>query len=114
LVRQEAADAAGAVDPAASLLDPCGGERPTRAFDVPRTGKAGDGRRYRRIYRRLAEDPGTACDKGKANWTRLLTDWPPGDVHVVTRGRILAADGCASPQVDVVVLAGDYPSQAAR
>ncbi|MFG2417381.1 DUF6602 domain-containing protein [Streptomyces goshikiensis] len=64
---------------------------------------------YERIFRRTKEDPGTAGDEGESNWASLLSDWLPADVHVATKGRILAADGTASPQVDVVVLAGDYP-----
>jgi hypothetical protein len=64
---------------------------------------------YRRIYARTHEDPGTAGDEGESNWSNLLSDWLPSDVHVVTKGRILGANGVASPQVDVVVLSGDYP-----
>ncbi|MEV8343044.1 DUF6602 domain-containing protein [Actinomycetes bacterium NPDC127524] len=64
---------------------------------------------YERIYKRTREDPGTAGDEGEANWARLLKDWLPADIHVETKGRILAADGSASPQLDVVILAGDYP-----
>jgi len=64
---------------------------------------------YKRIYRRSREDPGTAGDEGESNWANLLADWLPADIHVATKGRILAADGSASPQVDVVLLAGDYP-----
>ena len=64
---------------------------------------------YRRIYRRTTEDPGTAGDEGEANWAGLLADWLPADLHVRTKGRILGVDGTASPQVDVIVLAGDYP-----
>ncbi|NYH40318.1 hypothetical protein HNR22_000045 [Micromonospora jinlongensis] len=64
---------------------------------------------YQRIYRRSTEDPGTAGDEGESNWAGLLSDWLPADLHVATKGRILAADGTASPQVDVVVLSGDYP-----
>ena len=64
---------------------------------------------YDRIFRRSKEDPGTAGDEGESNWSRLFSDWLPADIHVATKGRILAADGTASPQVDVVLLAGDYP-----
>ncbi|MFF5305915.1 DUF6602 domain-containing protein [Streptomyces sp. NPDC013161] len=64
---------------------------------------------YERIFRRAKEDPGTAGDEGESNWARLLSDWLPADIHVATKGRILAADGTASPQVDIVLLAGDYP-----
>ena len=64
---------------------------------------------YERIFRRAKEDPGTAGDEGESNWASLLSDWLPADIHVATKGRILAADGSASPQVDVVLLAGDYP-----
>ncbi|MEW2380262.1 DUF6602 domain-containing protein [Micromonospora sp. NPDC047812] len=64
---------------------------------------------YRRIYRRSTEDPGTAGDEGESNWAGLLADWLPADLHIATKGRILAADGTASPQIDVVVLSGDYP-----
>jgi hypothetical protein len=64
---------------------------------------------YDRIYRRSREDPGTAGDEGEANWAQLLSEWLPADLHIATKGRILSSDGIASPQVDVVVLAGDYP-----
>jgi hypothetical protein len=64
---------------------------------------------YRRIHRRSTEDPGTAGDEAEANWARLLTDWLPADFHVAWKGRILAANGTAGPQVDIVVLSGDYP-----
>ncbi|MEW2356394.1 DUF6602 domain-containing protein [Spirillospora sp. NPDC029432] len=64
---------------------------------------------YSRIYRRSREDPGTAGDEGESNWAALLADWIPADIHVATKGRILGADGTASPQLDVVLLSGDYP-----
>ncbi|MFI7155849.1 DUF6602 domain-containing protein [Micromonospora chalcea] len=64
---------------------------------------------YQRIYARSTEDPGTAGDEGEANWSKLLRDWLPSDLHITTKGRILGANGIASPQVDVVVLASDYP-----
>jgi hypothetical protein len=64
---------------------------------------------YRRIFSRSREDPGTAGDEGESNWARLLSEWLPADVHIATKGRILAHDGKASPQVDIVVLQDDYP-----
>ncbi|HZB29333.1 MAG TPA: DUF6602 domain-containing protein [Streptosporangiaceae bacterium] len=64
---------------------------------------------YERIYLRSREDPGTAGDEGESNWATLLADWLPEDIYVSPKGRILAADGTASPQLDVVLLAGDYP-----
>jgi hypothetical protein len=66
---------------------------------------------YRRIYARSQEDPGTAGDEGESNWADLLRDWLPSDLQVTTKGRILGTNGMASPQVDVVVLSGDYPNK---
>lgn len=64
---------------------------------------------YRRIQARVREDPGTAGDQGEENWAALLRDWLPHTYHVVTKGRILGADGAASPQIDVLVLSPAYP-----
>ncbi|MEV6287115.1 DUF6602 domain-containing protein [Kribbella sp. NPDC051770] len=64
---------------------------------------------YQRIYARTREDPGTAGDEGEENWAELLRRWLPSTHHVVTKGRILASDGQASRQVDVLVLSPSYP-----
>lgn len=64
---------------------------------------------YERIQKRAVEDPGTAGDQGEEDWKRLLTNWLPPMYQVVTKGRILSAEGIASPQVDVLVLHPAYP-----
>ena len=66
---------------------------------------------YQRIRSRALEDPGTAGDQGEENWAELLRDWLPPTYKVVTKGRILSADGRASPQVDVLVLKDVYPDK---
>lgn len=66
---------------------------------------------YARIFARTTEDPGTAGDEGEENWAELLRSWLPTSYTVVTKGRILSADGEASPQVDVVVLKPAYPQR---
>ncbi|MGW1839920.1 DUF6602 domain-containing protein [Streptomyces sp. NPDC002067] len=65
---------------------------------------------YERISRRSSEDPGTAGDEGEENWANVLRTWLPSSVHVVTKGRVLCADGSTSHQVDVLVLSGNYPA----
>jgi hypothetical protein len=64
---------------------------------------------YERIFRRSAEDPGTAGDEGEENWAALLRKWLPPSYQVVTKGRIIFPDGTATPQIDVLVLRGAYP-----
>jgi hypothetical protein len=64
---------------------------------------------YSRITARSAEDPGTAGDQAEESWAAVLREWLPSNYHVVTKGRILAPDGRASPQVDVLVLVPSYP-----
>lgn len=66
-------------------------------------------REYERIGKRVKEDPGTAGDEGEQNWASILRKWLPQSLHIVTKGRILAANGDASPQVDVLVLSDAYP-----
>ena len=66
---------------------------------------------YDRIHDRAGEDPGTAGDEGEAGWAALLKAWLPASYHVVTKGRVLAADGAASPQIDVLVLSPNYPKR---
>lgn len=66
---------------------------------------------YRRIRSRTVEDPGTAGDEGEENWAELLRTWLPPSYPVRTKGRILAYDGTASRQVDVVVLRPGYPER---
>ncbi|MEV0326966.1 DUF6602 domain-containing protein [Micromonospora echinospora] len=66
---------------------------------------------YHRISPRVHEDPGTAGDEGESNWAELLSNWLPSDLHIVTKGRILGVSGEASPQIDVIVLSGDYPKK---
>ncbi|MEW1626262.1 DUF6602 domain-containing protein [Streptomyces sp. NPDC089173] len=65
---------------------------------------------YERISARATEDPGTAGDEGELNWAEILRQWLPSSVHVVTKGRILCADGATNRQVDVVVLSENYPA----
>lgn len=65
---------------------------------------------YERIRSRSLEDPGTAGDQGEENWALLLREWLPATYHIVTKGRIMASDGRAGPQVDVLVLSPAYPS----
>lgn len=66
---------------------------------------------YERIQERAQEDPGTAGDQGEENWATLLRSWLPHTFHIVTKGRILSHKGIASPQVDVIVLQPEYPTQ---
>ncbi|MFP7414378.1 DUF6602 domain-containing protein [Priestia filamentosa] len=67
------------------------------------------GEEYERIQKRARQDPGTAGDQGEENWATLFKDWLPSTFQVVTKGRILGADGTASPQVDVIILKPEYP-----
>jgi hypothetical protein len=64
---------------------------------------------YNRIFRRAAEDPGTAGDEGEETWKKILEDWLPREFTVVTKGRILGVDGQSSGQMDVLVLSPSYP-----
>jgi hypothetical protein len=69
---------------------------------------------YQRIRERARADPGTAGDEGEENWATLLREWLPSTYQVVTKGRILGADGAISRQVDVVVLKPGYPAKLAE
>lgn len=64
---------------------------------------------YQRIQKPATEDPGTAGDQGEENWATLFRSWLPSYFHVVTKGRILAQSGYASPHVDLLVLWPSYP-----
>jgi hypothetical protein len=64
---------------------------------------------YDRIQARAVEDPGTAGDEGEENWAALFRKWLPGDLQIVTKGRILCGSGIATNQVDVIVLSPTYP-----
>lgn len=64
---------------------------------------------YDRIRTRVAIDPGTAGDQAEESWAELLRNWLPAEYAVVTKGRILFADGTSSPQVDILVLKPTYP-----
>lgn len=66
---------------------------------------------YDRIRTRSAEDPGTAGDEGEEVWAELLRNWLPEDYTIVTKGRVLGADGSAGPQVDILVLCPGYPKR---
>lgn len=66
---------------------------------------------YNRIQMRATEDPGTAGDQGEENWAELLRDWLPRSFEVVTKGRIISQEGETSPQIDVLVLKGEYPTK---
>ncbi|HEX3809309.1 MAG TPA: DUF6602 domain-containing protein [Rhizomicrobium sp.] len=78
-------------------------------FDFMRQIDTGLSSEYERIRKRSLEDPGTAGDQGEENWGDLLREWLPANYHVRTKGRILAHDGRAGPQVDVLVLSPVYP-----
>ena len=67
--------------------------------------------KYDRIRGRTQEDPGTAGDEGEETWAALLRDWLPESYRVVTKGRLLAANGSAGPQLDVLVLRPGYPAR---
>ncbi len=69
---------------------------------------------YERITKRSREDSGTAGDEGEENWRELLADWLPHQCRVETKGRIMFANGTASPQVDVIVLSPEYPAGLAK
>lgn len=64
---------------------------------------------YKQIQKRVIEDPGTAGDQVEETWAGVLRHWLPSHYHVVTKGRIIGADGGASPQLDVIVLWPNYP-----
>lgn len=64
---------------------------------------------YRRITARSVEDPGTAGDRAEENWAAIFRDWLPSNYPVVTKGRIVNANGETSPQVDILVLSPCYP-----
>jgi hypothetical protein len=64
---------------------------------------------YERIRIRATDDPGTAGDEGEENWAALFRSWLPANYHVVTKGRIINAEGKTGPQVDVLVLHPAYP-----
>lgn len=66
---------------------------------------------YQRIRGRSLEDPGTAGDEGEEVWAELLRQWLPEDYTIVTKGRILGADGSAGPQVDILILCPGYPKR---
>ena len=54
---------------------------------------------YERIQKRAAEDPGTAGDQGEENWAEVLRGWLPPKYTVVTKGRIISAEGQTSNHV---------------
>lgn len=64
---------------------------------------------YDRIRSISTEDPGTAGDEGEETWAALLWNWLPESYQVVTKGRLLAADGRRGPQLDLLVLRPGYP-----
>lgn len=78
-------------------------------FDFMRQVTAEMQAEYERIERRVVEDPGTAGDDGEENWASLLREWLPANYHVVTKGRVIGAQGEAPGQLDVLVLAPSYP-----
>ena len=57
---------------------------------------------YDRIQKRATEDPGTAGDQGEENWAELLRGWLPRTYAVVTKGRIISADGRTIARQEVV------------
>jgi hypothetical protein len=80
-------------------------------FDFMKSIKDSMASEYSRIQKRVLEDPGTAGDQGEENWAQFLRNWLPANYPVVTKGRILGAQGASSPQVDVLVLHPSYPIQ---
>jgi hypothetical protein len=66
-------------------------------------------REYKRIQKRVKDDPGTAGDRGEENWASILRAWLPSEYHIVTKGQILGHGGTTSPQVDIVILHPSYP-----
>ena len=66
---------------------------------------------YERIRKRATEDSGTAGDQGEENWAEVLRGWLPPKYTVVTKGRIISAEGETSGQVDVLVLKDSYPEK---
>jgi hypothetical protein len=64
---------------------------------------------YARIAARVGIDPGTAGDQAEESWAEFLRNWLPAEYPVVTKGRILFADGTSSPQVDILILRPSYP-----
>lgn len=66
---------------------------------------------YNRIQKHATEDPGTAGDQGEENWAEILKGWLPNNLQVVTKGRIISQEGITSPQIDVLVLTGEYPKK---
>jgi hypothetical protein len=66
---------------------------------------------YKRIRARSLEDPGTAGDEGEEVWAELMRQWLPEDYTIVTKGRVLGADGSAGPQVDIIILSPGYPKR---
>lgn len=64
---------------------------------------------YTRAARWVRHDAGTAGDQGEENWASLLRRWLPASAPVVTKGRLVGADGALSPQIDVIVLDPAYP-----
>ncbi len=64
---------------------------------------------YGQIRKRSHEDPGTAGDQGESDWAKLLAEWLPPTLQVVTKGRIIGPDNTVSRQVDVLVLKDVYP-----
>jgi hypothetical protein len=48
--------------------------------------------KYDQIRKRVAEDPGTAGDRGEESWREILEDWlPPG--YAVERAEFLGLTG---------------------
>ena len=84
-------------------------ERPHDLYEFMRQLSDEMAAEYRRIQTRSTEDPGTAGDQGEENWAELLRGWIPRTYQVVTKGRIISADGRTSPQIDVLVLKDVYP-----
>lgn len=64
---------------------------------------------YQRIRARSLEDPGTAGDGAELHWADVLRRWLPATLPVVTKGRLLFADGTSSNQIDIIVLHPSYP-----
>lgn len=69
------------------------------------------GDEYARIVANAKSDPGTAGDESEETWKQLFIKWLPPQYHIETKGRIIAADGTLSSQVDLVILSPGYPQR---
>ena len=64
---------------------------------------------YNIIFSRSTEDPGTAGDRGEANWVEFFKNWLSPQYIVEQKGRIINEEGITSPQIDILILSPNYP-----